>query len=94
MQVKQDLSQTKFIIFDTINTHYKDNNNTFLSKPINLDSTLISVIKLTVIKKCSLINNELIMTHSAWHLCYTAEGHYLYAELDSCCGCNTGALQG
>ena len=40
-----------------------------------------------------LINDELIMTHSAWHLCYTAEGHYLYGDLDSSCGCSTGTPQ-
>ena len=34
-----------------------------------------------------LINDEL--THSAWHLFYTAEGHYLYEDLDSSCGCST-----
>ena len=49
----------------------------FLGKSSNLDSILISVIKLTVIKKFMLINYESIMTHFAWQLCYTAEGHYL-----------------
>ena len=44
-------------------------------------------------KKFMLFNDELIMTHSAWHLCYTAEGHYLYEDLDSSCGCSTGTLQ-
>ena len=34
----------------------------------------------------------MIMTHSVWHLCYTAEGHYLYEDLDSSCGCSTGTL--
>ena len=29
------------------------------------------------------------MTHSAWHLCYTDEGHYFYEDLDSSCGCST-----
>ena len=38
-----------------------------------------------------LINDELI--HSAWHLCYTAEGNYLYEDLDSSCGCSTGTLE-
>ena len=35
----------------------------------DLYSTLISVIDLTVTKKFMLINDELIMTHSAWDLC-------------------------
>ena len=38
-----------------------------------------------------LINDEFI--HSAWHLCYTAEGNYLYEDLDSSCGCSTGTLE-
>ena len=38
-----------------------------------------------------LINDELI--HSAWHLCYTAEGNYLYEDLDSSCGWSTGKLE-
>ena len=37
-----------------------------------------------------LINDEL--THSAWHLFYTAVGHYLYEDLDSSCGCITNTL--
>ena len=38
-----------------------------------------------------LINDKLI--RFAWHLCYTAEGNYLYEDLDSSYGCSTGTLE-